>query len=78
MSEQYIFCGVRFNGSMHWTFALQVMAWAAVVQIAPRTEYSKESSHLLEELTSIHDPQRLFARSKSSGIDLSEGIMADG
>ena len=57
---------------MHWTFSLQVMAWAAIIQIAPRTEDGKESHHLPAELTSINNPQRLFVRLRSSGIDLGE------
>ena len=74
-SEQYIFCGVRVNAIMHCTFGLQVMAWAAVIQIAPRNEYGKGLRNLLEELTSIHEPQRLFARLRSSGTSLGEGVM---
>lgn len=37
-----------------------------------------EVGSLLVELTSIHKPQTLFARLKSSGKDLGEGVMAGG
>ena len=35
-----------------------------------------EVGRLLVELISIHEPQTLFARLKSSGRDLGEGVMA--
>lgn len=38
----------------------------------------REIKNPLVELTSIHEPQTLFARLKSSGKDLGEGVMAGG
>lgn len=73
-----MFCGVKVIAIMHCTVGLHKMSWACLGQYTFRAYVLAEVGTLLVELISIHEPQTLFARLKSSGRDLGEGVMTGG
>ena len=73
-----MFCGVNVIAIMRCTVGLRVMSCAFQGSVRVSSVCARGNESLLVELTSIQEPQILFAHWKSSGKDLGKGMMAGG